>query len=117
MTRESVLVTSWTDAADRYLEKCFAAATPPRVKEFAREAGVSPRSLGHAFTLERGVRVSTYLKSGCIRRAQELLLETDLPIDTIAYKAGFGTRVTFFRAFKLATGMTPEKFRAGRRRL
>ena len=99
-------------AAVRYLEQCFARQTPPHVNEFARETGVSPRSLARAFAAEIGCGVSEYFRKARVARAQHLLATTDLPINAVAYAAGFGTRVTLFRAFKRATGLTPEEFRA-----
>lgn len=56
--------------------------------------------------------MSAYFENARIRRAEELLASSALPIDSIAERAGFGTRVTFFRAFKRSTGMTPDEFRA-----
>lgn len=107
---------NWIAAADRYLEECFAAGTPPHVNELAHQAGISPRSLRRAFTAEARMGIASYFKHARIRHAQELLASSDLPLNDIAHHAGFGTRVTFFRAFKRATGMTPDEFRASHRR-
>jgi transcriptional regulator GlxA family with amidase domain len=103
------------NAADQYLARCFADGTPPHVNEFAREHGLTPRSLGRYFLAEVGVHVSSYFKAARVERAQQLLGTTDLSLNAIAYAAGFGTRVTFFRAFKRATHLTPEEFRARNR--
>jgi transcriptional regulator GlxA family with amidase domain len=111
VARKSVIGSDWLLAADRYLSACFAAGTPPRVNEFAREAGVSPRSLGRVFVAETGIGVAAYFQNARIRQAQDLFASTALSLKAIAYAAGFGTRVTFFRAFKRATGVTPAEYR------
>jgi transcriptional regulator GlxA family with amidase domain len=98
--------------ADRYLAECFANATPPHINELARRVGLSPTSLSRAFRAREGVALSEYLKMARVARARELLTTTALPTAAIAYAAGFGTRVTFFRAFRRATGMTPDEYRS-----
>jgi AraC-like DNA-binding protein len=46
--------------------------------------------------------------------AKRMLRETNFSTTRIAYCAGFGTRRTFYRAFKRATGLTPDAYRRGR---
>jgi AraC family transcriptional regulator len=99
------------DAADHYLAQCFAGGTPPHVNEFARVQGLTPRSLGRQFKAEAGVVIGTYFRNARIQQAQRLLSTTGLPMSAIASASGFGTRSTFFVAFRRATGMTPEQFR------
>ncbi|HEX6097623.1 MAG TPA: helix-turn-helix transcriptional regulator [Thermoanaerobaculia bacterium] len=113
MARKSVVGSDCVAAADRYLSACFAAGTPPHVNELARDVDLSPRSLGRIFLAEAGVGVATYFKTARIRYAQDLLASTDLSLSAIADAAGFGTRATFFRAFKRATGVTPAAYRTG----
>lgn len=98
--------------ADRYLHECFARETAPHINELARRLGLSATALSRAFRAEQGVALSPYLKRARVLRAQQLLTTTDLPTASIAYAAGFGTRVTFFRAFRRATGMTPDEYRS-----
>ena len=100
------------DEADRYLAECFAAETPPHINELAVRVGVSPTALSRAFVAEAGVALSRYLKVARVARARQLLATTRLPTAAIAYAAAFGTRVTFFRAFRRATGMTPIEYRS-----
>jgi AraC-like DNA-binding protein len=105
------------EAADCYLAECFARQTVPHVNEFARQIHVPQRSLGRWFVAETGTRIGRYFKDAQIERAKELLATTDLPVSTIADAAAFGTRMTFFRAFKRATGLTPDDFRSRQRLL
>jgi AraC-like DNA-binding protein len=55
--------------------------------------------------------LSVYLKAGQIAHAKQLLRRTRLSVNEIAYAAGFGTRNTFFRAFRRATGLSPTQYR------
>ncbi|HEX2138781.1 MAG TPA: AraC family transcriptional regulator [Woeseiaceae bacterium] len=98
--------------ADRYLAECFANESAPHINELAARVGLSPTALSRAFRAEEGVALSEYLKIARVARARQLLATTDLPTAAIAYAAGFGTRVTFFRAFRRSTGMTPDEYRS-----
>jgi transcriptional regulator GlxA family with amidase domain len=82
------------------------------VNEFAAACGLSPRSVGRIFATEVGTTVARYFKDARLERARDLLVSTDLSVNAIASAAGFGTRVTFFRAFKRATGVSPEQYRS-----
>ena len=110
--RKRIAAGACVAAADRYLNECFNAGTPPHVNEFAAECGLSPRSLGRIFMTEAGVSVARYFKDARLQRARDLLVSSDLSVTAIAHAAGFGTRITFFRAFKRATGVSPEQYRA-----
>ena len=46
-----------------------------------------------------------------MERAKELLLTTDLPVEEIAVRTGYGDRGQFFRQFKSVVGTTPKVFR------
>jgi transcriptional regulator GlxA family with amidase domain len=101
-------------AADAYLAACFARQTPPRVSELAATLEVSAHHLSSTFQKLVGAPLSPYLKAGQIAHAKHLLRATERPMNEIAYAAGFGTRMTFFRAFRRATGgLTPAQYRAG----
>ena len=43
--------------------------------------------------------------------AQNLLLNTKLTIDEIAYKSGFANRATFYKVFAERFNSTPKEFR------
>lgn len=46
-----------------------------------------------------------------IKKAKEMLIETDLPIDEIGTAVGFRSKNYFYKKFKEETGATPVKFR------
>ncbi len=96
---------------ERYLRDCFASEEVPRATELAERCGMSPPELTRTFARELGVRPAAYLKSQQVELAKVLLVTTTLTTTQIAYRAGFGTRATFFRVFRRATEMTPAEFR------
>jgi AraC-like DNA-binding protein len=102
-------------AARAYVRKCFREETQPQVNELAVLLGVRPYELSRLFAIAAGEPLSTYLKRLQIERARRLLRATDLPLNQVAYASGFGTRASFFRAFKKACGCTPLEFRTSRR--
>src|ERR1700738_4267015 len=86
--------------ADNYLSFCLRQETPPHVNELAASLRMSTSDFSALFFEVLGERPSGYLKRNQIKRAKRLLRETNLTMNAIAYKSGFGTRTTFFRAFK-----------------
>ena len=103
------------DEVDAYLASCFERQSSPRVSELANEEGTSRCHLSRTFVSSFGFTLSAYLKNRQIDTARQLLTQSDLSENEIAYVSGHGTRRTFFRAFRRATGMTPGVYRAATR--
>lgn len=61
-----------------------------------------------------GMHFKRYLKLFMIARAKEILLSDSKNMESIAYDCGFGSVVTFNRAFKETVGMTPSKYKMSR---
>jgi AraC-like DNA-binding protein len=101
---------------DHYLSECFDSESPPRASELAARLGITPVQLSRAFLQGIGLLPAHYLKARQVEFAQRLLRETDLNTNQVAYRAGFGTRATFFRVFRGAVGMTPKRYAVGWRR-
>jgi AraC family transcriptional regulator len=100
-----------SDAVHRYLRSCFETEEAPRVSELAEILGLTRERLSREFAAANGVALSTYLKSYQLDLAQQLLVASELTTTRIAYQCGFGTRRTFHRAFRRATGMSPDQYR------
>jgi AraC-like DNA-binding protein len=98
-------------AVDAYLRRCFSGEEAPRVSELATILGVPRERLSREFAAAYGVPLSTYLKRRQIREAQRLLASSALSTTRIGYLCGFGTRRTFYRAFRRGTGLSPDQYR------
>jgi len=95
----------------RYVIDCMRREDSPRASELALRFGVTASHLSRCFRARYGVRLSDYIKALQIRRAQKLLRTTRLDTNRIAYACGFGTRRTFFRAYRRVTGDSPHTYR------
>jgi AraC-like DNA-binding protein len=95
-----------------YLAFCLASETAPRVDEVSRILKLARRTLITASHRCLGVSPATFLKTAQLSVASYLLATTVLPTQTIGYMAGYGTRRTFYRHLKTATGLTPQVLRA-----
>lgn len=102
-------------AVDQYLRLCFAGEQTPRVSELAAQLGIAREKLSRDFCTMYGVSLSAYLKRRQIRHAKQLLTASNFSTTRIGYLCGFGTRRTFYRAFRRDTGITPDQYRKGQR--
>ena len=91
----------------RYVRDCLRREDVPRVSELATNHGVTAEYLSRAFRDRYGERISDFIKLIQVRAAQRLMRTTDLNTTRIAYVCGFGTRRTFFRAYRRITGDSP----------
>lgn len=91
----------------RYAVGRFRARDSVRVGELADRLGLS---LSHLHTLAKrhlGCSAGTYLRTLRRKYAQRLMRRTRLNTTTVAYRAGYGTRRTFFRSFRRELRRTP----------
>jgi transcriptional regulator GlxA family with amidase domain len=86
-------------------------AEPLDVAAMARHARVSPRTFARRFREETGTTPLQWLLGQRVLEARRLLEETDLPIDAIAWRAGFGTAASLRDHFRRATATTPTAYR------
>eukprot|EP00825_Cyclidium_porcatum_P004177 TRINITY_DN11942_c0_g1_i1.p1 TRINITY_DN11942_c0_g1~~TRINITY_DN11942_c0_g1_i1.p1 ORF type:complete len:393 (+),score=29.61 TRINITY_DN11942_c0_g1_i1:358-1536(+) len=82
-----------------------------QVTELARHVGLSRSVLQRRFRTQLKRTVHQELLQVRVRRAQELLAETDLPLVEIADRAGFKHQEYLGAVFKARTGKTPAQFR------
>lgn len=81
------------------------------VNSLAARAGMTPRTFARRFRDQTGTTPVQWLLTARVRRAQELLETTTVPIDAVAYEAGFDAPITFRARFKRIVGMTPGAYR------
>lgn len=81
------------------------------VPALARRACMSERNFARAFREETGVTPASYVEMARVESARIALETGDLPVETIARQAGFGTVETMRRAFRRRVGVSPNGYR------
>lgn len=76
----------------------------------AKQASVSTSHFSRVFRQLTTMNVTNYVNAKRIVKAKELLLDTELNIDSIAEQCGFQTATHFYRVFKQITGVTPRQY-------
>jgi transcriptional regulator GlxA family with amidase domain len=85
---------------------------PLTVDAMARHAGYAPRTFARRFRAETGTTPLQWLVAQRVLHARRLLETTELPIEHVAFEAGFGTAVSLREHFRRATRTTPTAYRA-----
>ncbi|MGO1950789.1 MAG: GlxA family transcriptional regulator [Mycobacteriaceae bacterium] len=84
---------------------------PLSVAGLAAHARMSVRTFMRRFRAETGTTPAQWLSGERVRRTQELLESTDLTVDAIAARVGFGTGATLRARLRAETGTTPGAYR------
>lgn len=84
---------------------------PLTVAKLAREANMSARHFARRFQSELGTNPLRWLLAERVRLAQRLLEQTDLTVQRIAERAGFGSALSLRRHFTREVGTTPLDYR------
>jgi AraC family transcriptional regulator len=95
---------------DAYLDSNLDAAS------IAGVAGLSKYHFGKAFRQSTGMSLHNYVLARRMKRSQELLAKSDLPLAVIAQAAGFSNQSHFTTVFSTRTGISPTAFRNEKRR-
>jgi transcriptional regulator GlxA family with amidase domain len=86
------------------------------VAVLSRHAGVSPRTFARRFRDETGTTPLQWLLAQRVLEARRLLEESDLPVETIAWRCGFGSAASLRDRFRRAVDTTPTAYRGSFRR-
>ena len=86
-------------------------ADPLDVAVLAERAGVSPRTFARRFVAETGTTPLKWLHAQRVLEARRLLEHTDLPVEEVAARAGFGSAPSLREHFRRATATTPSAYR------
>jgi len=78
------------------------------LNECAERFHISPSYISRMFKKYIDVNFITYINELRIKKALELLQETDLSIKEIAQRVGYNNLNYFYRNFKTLTGITPK---------
>ena len=84
---------------------------PLDVPGLARRASVSPRTFARRFVAETGTTPLKWLHGQRVLEARRLLEHTDLPVEEVAARSGFGSAPSLREHFRRATSTTPSAYR------
>lgn len=84
---------------------------PHTVATLARRAAMSTRTFARRFVDETGTTPMQWITDQRVLYARRLLEETDLDIDWIAGRSGFGTATLLRHHFRRVIGVTPTDYR------
>jgi len=84
---------------------------PLDVTTLAARAGVSPRTFARRFVAETGTTPLKWLHAQRVLEARRLLEHTDLSVEQVAARAGFGSAPSLREHFRRATRTTPTAYR------
>lgn len=81
------------------------------ISAIAEALGKNANYLSQAFSKSAGESLMDYIRGVRVARAMDLLASTNMTIEQISEKTGFGSVRTFRRAFVQVTGMQPNAYR------
>ncbi|MYT27180.1 helix-turn-helix domain-containing protein [Streptomyces sp. SID7760] len=84
---------------------------PLPVTELARRAMMSKRSFARRFTAATGTTPQAWLRSLRLSRAEELLETTDLSVEEVARRVGYGSAAVLREQFVRRRGVPPRIYR------
>ena len=84
---------------------------PHTVATLARQANMSPRTFARRFVDETGTTPMQWITDQRVLYARRLLEDTDLDVDRVAERSGFGTATLLRHHFRRIVGVTPSDYR------
>ncbi len=84
---------------------------PVTVESLAQRAHMAPRTFARRFRAETGTTPHDWLTGQRVLLARRLLEDTDLTVDTVAMRTGFGDAATLRHHFSRRLGATPQSYR------
>ena len=84
---------------------------PLSLRELAEQESMSVRTFTRRFREETGLTPVQWLTRQRIERARQLLEETDMPVDSVAERAGFGTGASLRQHMHALLGVSPRAYR------
>ena len=86
-------------------------STQLTVEDIASQVGISSRHFSRLFVQELGITVPDYLSILRIKKAKDLLQNSEMDITRIAYSLGFNSSQYFTTCFKRIEHLTPKEYR------
>ncbi|NDV60686.1 hybrid sensor histidine kinase/response regulator transcription factor [Bacteroides sp. 519] len=85
------------------------------IEEISAQLSISSRQLYRKLKNITEKTPNDLIKEFRLNIAERLLITTNLSVDEIIYKSGFANRGNFFKVFSKHFGMTPKKYREGKK--
>jgi transcriptional regulator GlxA family with amidase domain len=82
------------------------------IEDLATRANMAPRTFARRFRAEVGVTPHDWLTAQRVLLARRLLEETELGVESVAVRAGFGDAATLRHHFTRRVGATPQAYRS-----
>lgn len=83
------------------------------VDQLARDMGMSRANLYKKMQTRLGVTPNDFMRNVRLKRATQLLADTDLPVNQVSLMVGFQTPRYFSQTFRQMFGVTPSEYRSG----
>lgn len=93
----------------RYINKDF--ENQITINQLYNQFGLSPSKLQEGFKLLHGNTVTEYIREVRIRRAEDLIKNTDMNISEVVYSIGLTSRSYFSKIFKERFDCTPSEYK------
>ena len=109
--RPGVLIPVVQDGRLRKVLQMIASDAPHKIHELALECNLSESHLQHLFKQGTGLGLGRLISEQRMRRAADLLAQTNMNIKEIAWTVGYEHTSSFSRAFERHFGESPRAFR------
>ncbi len=107
--REVNANTQIVEKAKQYIEDNLAGDLS--LSNLSDQVYISTQYLSRLFKEETGMNLSDYVTNARMEKARELLLSTNLNVESIAERVGYNTPHYFIKKFKEKYGMTPKNYK------
>ncbi|NLS00559.1 helix-turn-helix transcriptional regulator [Rhizobium sp. P38BS-XIX] len=98
-------------AVDYIQENC---ARTIRLEELAELTGLSQSHFSHAFKASTGLPPHQWQTQARLERAKQLLLNSEMPLTSVAVETGFADQAHFTRVFRKNIGAAPASWKRSR---
>ena len=99
---------TWSEIAD-YIDKNLGKELT--LSALAQKCFYNPSYFSRVFKEHFGTPLTEYVNKRRIDRAKQLLLDGELSVEEIAYRVGYPSKTSFYRAFSRETGTTPAEYK------